>query len=136
MEPKRKTRGRDGTRFLLLPHVVLDSPAYLALSFSARALLTDISRQYAGDNNGRLLICDKVLMPRGWKSSTTIHKAKQELLDAGLLQETRKGQKPNKASWFAVTWQTLDWVPEMDLTRAGFNRGAYLKTISDPQKME
>ena len=37
MAKSRKT-SRDGTRFLLLPHVVIDSPAYLALSFSARVL--------------------------------------------------------------------------------------------------
>lgn len=135
MAKSRKT-SRDGTRFLLLPHVVIDSPAYLALSFSARALLVDVGRQFSGENNGQLLICDKVLKPRGWKSSATIHKAKQELLDAGFMQETRKGQKPNKASWFAVTWQALDWLPEMDIGRAGFIRGAYLKTDSDPQKMK
>lgn len=59
MKPK-KNRNRDGSRFMALPHVVLDSPAYLALSFSARALLVDIGRQYSGGNNGRLLICDRV----------------------------------------------------------------------------
>lgn len=135
MSKSRKT-GRDGSRFVALPHVVLDCPAYLILSFSARSLLVDVGRQYSGENNGRLLICDKVLKPRGWNSPATIHKAKQELLDAGFLVETRKGHRPNKASWFAVTWQTLDWIQDMDISRAGFVRGAYLKTISDPQKMK
>ncbi|WP_374515581.1 hypothetical protein [Niveibacterium sp.] len=134
-KPKGSTR--DGTRFVALPHQLLDSPAWLALSFSARALLIDVARQFSGSNNGRLTLCDKALRPRGWTSSATIHKAKRELLAAGFLCETRKGHKPNKASWFALTWQTLDWSPDMDIQRAGFTRSAYLaKTVSDPQKMK
>ena len=126
---KRRGHSRDGTRFVALPYTVLDSPAFLGLSFSARALLLDVARQFSGGNNGRLVLCDKALAPRGWASSTTVHKAKRELLDAGFLFETRKGQKPNKASWFAITWQSLDWTPEMDISRASFSRGSYLKKI-------
>ena len=99
-------------------------------------MLVDMAFQYSGSNNGKLVVCDKAMKPRGWSSGTTIHKAKRELLEAGFLCETRKGHKPNKASWFALTWQTLDWLPEMDIQRAGFTRSAYLKTNSDPQKME
>lgn len=133
---KGKGNSRDGQRFVALPNVLLASPAYLSLSFSARALLVDMAFQYSGSNNGKLVVCDKAMKPRGWSSGTTIHKAKRELLEAGFLCETRKGHKPNKASWFALTWQTLDWLPEMDIQRAGFTRSAYLKTNSDPQKME
>lgn len=133
---KHKRADRDGVRFLALPHTVLDSPAFLGLSFSGRALLIDVARQYSGSNNGQLVLCDKAMAPRGWASSATIHKAKRELLETGLLCETRKGCKPNKASWFAITWQSLDWLPEMDIARTGFTRGAYLKTNSDPQKMK
>ena len=133
--PKRKGSSRDGSRFVALPCLLLESPAYIGLSFSARALLVDMAYQYSGSNNGRLVICDKATRPRGWVSNATVYKAKQELLDAGFLCETRKGQKPNKASWFALTWHTLDWLPEMDIQRAGFTRSAYLKTESDPQKM-
>lgn len=131
-----KGTSRDGGRFVALPNILLDSPAYLSMSFSARALLIDLARQYTGSNNGKLVVCDKALRPRGWTSKTTIHKAKAELLATGFLCETRKGQKPNKASWFALTWQTLDWSPEMDIQRTGFTRSAYLKTNSDPQKMD
>lgn len=133
---RTKRTGRDGTRFVALPYTVLDSPAFLGLSYSARALLLDIARQFSGSNNGKLVVCDKAMAPRGWTSSTTIHKAKRELLEAGFLCETRKGQKPNKASWFAITWQSLDWTSDMDISRAGFTRGAYLKIKQDPQKME
>lgn len=136
MEPKRKSKARDGSRFLALPYTVLDSPSYLALGFSARALLLDIARQFNGSNNGKLVICDKALKPRGWNSKDTIYRARAELLNAGLLMETRKGQKPNKASWYALTWHPLDWMPDMDIGRSGFVRGAYLKTKSDVQKSD
>ena len=126
--PKHKGNGRDGSRFVALPCVLLASPAYIGLSFSARALLVDMAFQYSGSNNGKIVICEKATRPRGWASSATIHKAKRELLEAGFLCETRKGHKPNKASWFALTWQTLDWSPEMDSQRAGCTRSAYLKT--------
>ena len=122
MGPKRKSNHRDGSRFVALPYLLLDSPAFLGLSFSARGLLVDVARQYSGSNNGRLVVCDKALKPRGWTSPATIHKAKRELLETGFLCETRKGQKPNKASWFALTWQTLDWSSEMDIKREGFTR--------------
>jgi hypothetical protein len=129
---KKLNSGRDGSRFVAFPFVLLDSPAYMALSFSAKALLIDIARQYSGANNGRLTICEKVLAPRGWNSNATIHKAKKELLHSGLLCETRKGAKPNKASWFALTWQRLDWDVQMDIARTGFSQGSYLKNNFRP----
>ena len=133
---KIKGSSRDGRRFVALPNVLLESQAYLAISYTSRALLLELALQYSGSNNGKLTICDKALKPRGWNSPATIHKAKRELLEYGFLCETRKGHKPNKASWFALTWQTLDWIPEMDIQRSGFTRSAYMKTESDPQKMK
>lgn len=129
---KRSSSGRDGSQFALLPHVVLDSPAYLSLTYPARSLLLELIRQYRGSNNGRLVLCDKYLEPRGWNSRDVITRAKRQLLDAGLIQETRKGQRPNKAAWFALTWLSLDWSQEMDIARNGFARGAYLKNEKRP----
>lgn len=129
---KHKSKNHDGSRFVLLPHVVMDSPAYLNLSFSAIAILLDIARQYSGSNNGKLVLCDKALKRRGWNSHATITKAKRELIEAGLLFLTRQGYRPNKASWYALTWLTLDWVPEMEISRAAFPRGAYLENKSRP----
>ncbi|MDR3411290.1 MAG: hypothetical protein P4L87_10160 [Formivibrio sp.] len=129
---KRKSTGRDGQQFVALPFVVLDSPAYLGLPYPSCALLLELARQYTGSNNGKLVLCDKFLAPRNWKSADVINRAKAHLLESGLIQETRKGQRPNKASWYALTWQTLDWSPEMDIQRNGFERGAYLKNKKRP----
>ncbi len=131
---KRKNANRDGTQFVALPHIVLDSASYQSLSYSARSLLVDLARQISGSNNGRLVLCDKALKPRGWNSSATIHKAKRELLESCLICQTRQGHKPNRASWFAVTWMSLDWVPEMDIGRNAFPRGAYVNGKFRPPK--
>jgi hypothetical protein len=103
-----KSSGRDGGGFAALPWSVLDCNAYRGLSHPARSLLMEFARQYVRDNNGRLLASTKFLKARGWNSADVIHRAKLELIKAGLIYETVKGHRPNKASWYAITWQNLD----------------------------
>ncbi|NEX61728.1 hypothetical protein [Noviherbaspirillum galbum] len=116
---------RDGGGFIAVPLSVLDCPAYLALSPGAVKLLWDIASQLRGDNNGRLYCAWVVMSARGWHSQTTLMKAKSELLESGLLFETRKGARPNKAAWYAVTWLALDEIDGMDVKPTAFPRGAY-----------
>ena len=55
-----------------------------------------------------------------------ITRAKRELLSAGFIHETVKGHRPNRASWYAVTWMALDKLPGYDPGAAEtFKRGAY-----------
>lgn len=111
---------------MALPWSVLDCASYALLSHPARALLLEIARQFVRDNNGRLLASASYLSKRGWKSSDVITRAKRELLAAGFIHETVKGHRPNKASWYAVTWQALDRLPGYDHGAAEtFERGAY-----------
>ena len=118
--------GRDAGGFVALPWSVLDSPAYARLSHPARALLLELARQFVRDNNGKLLLSAAYLAKRGWKSADVITRAKRELLAAGFIFETVKGQRPNRASWYAVTWRTLDKLPGYDIGAAQcFERGAY-----------
>jgi hypothetical protein len=111
---KHKRTGRDGVRFLALPHTVMDSPAFLGLSAPAVRLLLDIARQFDGRNNGRLVACMSALKARGWTSNDTLTRARKELETSGLLYQTRIGMRPNRAAWFALTWLALDWTPEME----------------------
>lgn len=121
--------GRESGGFVALPWSVLDCPAYAKLSHPARALLMEFARQFVRDNNGRLLASRAYLAARGWKSVDVIQRAKAELLAAGLIFETVKGQRPNKASWYAVTWRILNPHPGYDHGTAGaFERGAYRRT--------
>lgn len=111
---KSKNGGRDGGGFIALPYSVVDSVAYMTLSHVSRTLLIEIARQYVRDNNGRLLASKNYLMKRGWKSSDVIQRAKKELIEKGFIYETVKGHRPNKASWYALTWHDLDRHPGYD----------------------
>lgn len=117
--------GRDPGGFVALPWSVLDSAAYQGLSHPAKALLMEIARQYVRDNNGQLLCSLSYMSKRGWKSRDVLTRAKRELLAAGLIFETCKGARPNKASWYAITWQTLDKHPGYDPEAVNFRRSAY-----------
>lgn len=122
---------RDGGAFALVPKSVLDGKAYLSVSAHARMLLWDLFSQFNGGNNGDLCAAFSVLKSRGWKSQNTLHAAKQELLDAGLIAETRKGGFPNRCSLYGVTWHALDDCgSKLDIKPCAFPRGAY--RLKDP----
>jgi hypothetical protein len=124
----KKDTGRDSGGFVALPWSVLDCPAYASLSGSARSLLLEFARQFVRDNNGRLLATRAHLSKRGWTSSDVVHRAKNELITAGFIFETVKGHRPNKASWYALTWRTLDRLPGYDFgATESFERSAYSK---------
>ncbi|RZL45918.1 MAG: hypothetical protein EOP74_00175 [Variovorax sp.] len=114
---KRGDPGRAAGGFIALPWSVVDCPAYAALSHPARSLLLELARQFVRDNNGRLLASAAYLAKRGWTSSDVITRAKRDLVEAGFIHETVKGARPNKASWYAVTWRTLD-------RHSGYDEGA------------
>lgn len=125
---RRGDAGRDSGGFVALPWSVLDSPSYASLSMHARALLLEVARQFVRDNNGRLLLSRAYLAPRGWKSVDMLTKAKRELLEGGFIFQTVMGHRPNKASWYAVTWRALDKLPGYDAgAEKCFERGAYQK---------
>lgn len=123
---RKGDKARVSGGFVALPWAVLDCAAYADLSHPAKALLVDIARQYVRDNNGRLLASAAHLAKRGWRSVDVITRAKRELIDAGFVHETVKGHRPNKASWYAVTWYLLDPHPGYDPGAAvTFERGSY-----------
>ncbi|MFM0566943.1 hypothetical protein PQQ88_01165 [Paraburkholderia caledonica] len=105
---KDRKQKKSSERFIRIPFWVMNMPAWMELSFSSRALIQDLLMQYNGKNNGKLVLCEKALKPRGWTSTTTVTKCKKELIEHGFMVETRKGAKPNKASWYALTWLGLD----------------------------
>lgn len=118
--------GRIQEAFVAMPWSVLDSMAYASLSLAAKALLMELARQYVRDNNGRLLLSFAYLSKRGWNSKDVITRAKRELLTAGFIHETVVGHRPNKASWYAVTWWTLDKIKGYDFgVEATFRRSAF-----------
>ncbi|QKL94318.1 hypothetical protein HI802_19475 (plasmid) [Ralstonia solanacearum] len=132
---KGRSSYRDPGGFAAIPWTVLDSRAYQGLSLAAKALLIEIARQYHRNDNGRMIVTLAYLRTRGWTSNDTINRAKQELLDAGLIYETVKGCRPNKASWYAATWWALDKLDGYDQgAEAGFIRSAYMDGKSEKSK--
>lgn len=122
---------RDGGAFVAIPLSVLNSQAYIDANPYARTLLFDLITQYRGNNNGDLCAAWRLMRPRGWRSPVTLNKAKQVLLELGLIVETRKGARPNKASLYALTWLALDDCNgKLDITTKAFPRGAYLRRNS------
>lgn len=124
----RIDRNRDAGGFIALPWSVVDSPSYENLSHPARSLLIELARQYVRDNNGQLVASRRFMARRGWRSADTLTRARRELIDAGFIFEMVKGRRPNRATWFALSWFTLDSHRDYDEGAAAlFERGAYRK---------
>ena len=136
-EIKHKRDGGGGA-VLIVPHVVLNSLAYLTLSGRAIKLLYDIAMQYNTYNNGALLASWRFMSEkRGWTSSDSLAKAKMELLERELIVQTVQGQLPNKASWYGITWLALDKIQGLEISAAHWPRGIYARwqpTISKPKR--
>ena len=117
---------RDSGAFITFPLSVLGSRAYIEAGPHARMLLVDLAFQYRGDNNGDLCAAWKIMKLRGWRSEDTLAKAKRDLLNLGLIVETRKGARPNKCSLYALTSCALDLCGgKLDILPQSFARGAY-----------
>lgn len=112
-------------RYSPIPHAVLDSVAFQEASYPARALLFDLIRQHSGSNNGHLHLSMGWLGKRGWKSCDVVQRAKVELVDCGLIVETRKGGLSIGPSLFAVTWLNLTNYVGLDIRDGEFRRGGY-----------
>jgi hypothetical protein len=105
---RQKERGRkDEGSYFGLPHAVMESPNYRALSAHAVKLLIDIGGQYRGTNNGDLSATWRIMHPLGWRSRDTLTRALAELQHFGLIEMTRQGGL-NHCNLFAITWRSID----------------------------
>lgn len=124
---KAEKEDRDGAFHLALPFDVIRSAGYRQASHTARSLLIDVCDQDPRFRNGRLVITPKALRPLGWLSEGVMRRALAELIDCGLLVQTRIGSM-NSAAWFAVTWRGLDQTEGLDINPAvwsAVHRGNY-----------
>ncbi|WP_299791627.1 hypothetical protein [uncultured Shewanella sp.] len=97
----------------VIPRVVLTSPRYYRLNYSAHSLLNYIAAQYNGHNNGDLSACLTQLRHYGFKSQDTLSRAIKALLANELIVRTRIGGKnfetgANMPSLYALTWQPIN----------------------------
>ena len=112
--------------FVGIVRSVFESPAFTALSAHACKLMLELEGQYRGDNNGDLTVAWSVVSKRGWRSRTTLWRAKSELIEAGFVYVTRKGRMPSTCELLALTWFPLDVSKKFDYEAlAGFKTKAY-----------
>lgn len=104
---KKLTGRKEEGGWFALPHAVLDSPNYRALSAHAVKLLNDLGSQLRGHNNGDLCATWNILKLRGWRSRDTLTRALAELQHYGLIEKTRQGGK-NFCCLYAFTWRPID----------------------------
>lgn len=109
---RAKVKGRNETgRYISIPHNVLEHPDYQKLTGAAVKILIAMLIQYNGHNNGDLTLALSVMKNFGFKSSDTINSAKKQLLESGLIIETRAGQFTNPGgicALYAVTWRAIN----------------------------
>ena len=108
-----------------VPHSVLDSAAFNGASYPAKALLFDLIRQHSGNNNGHLHLSFSWLASRGWKSRDVIQRARGELMQRGLLIQTRQGGLNIGASRYALTWLHISNYVGLDVERKDYHPGAW-----------
>ncbi|MFV1873967.1 MAG: hypothetical protein ACMZ64_11660 [Oleiphilus sp.] len=105
---RRKVKGRaEKGRFLAIPYNVWLHHDFVSSSPKATKLLIDLYGQYNGSNNGDLILTKDFLKTRGWNSVSQIYKARDELLERGLIVVARQGGR-NRCSLYAVTWKNID----------------------------
>ncbi|MEH6552429.1 MAG: hypothetical protein V7744_20835 [Pseudomonadales bacterium] len=102
---KKRTKGR----FIGIPYHVAQSYQFATLSAHANKLLLDLLLQYTGSNNGRLSACWTLMRARQWRSTSTVFKAKKELLEKGFIVVTKSGKKMRgHPTLLAITWNGID----------------------------
>lgn len=111
-----KSKGRTSKKnsYAGIPRLVMESEDYKNLSGSAVKLLNEFCYQFRGGNNGNLTCAFSVLKDRGWKSRATIEKARDELLKANLVVQTREGRFLNPGgvcALYGLTWFAIDPAP-------------------------
>lgn len=113
MSRDTKRRARQAGRssevggFAGVPRSVMDTRKYRALSAPAKVLLFELCRQFRGFNNGDLCTAWGVVKDRGCGAHTTVQKATNELLRAGMIEKTEQGGR-HRPSLYALTWRAVD----------------------------
>ncbi|HZQ71698.1 MAG TPA: hypothetical protein VFB08_02180 [Burkholderiales bacterium] len=111
---KDHAKKREIGGFVALPHAVLRSAEFAALSPFAVKALMDLLAQYRGDNNGDLSAAWSAMAQRGWRSRDSLGKGIAELRDASFIVVTRQGAaggigKKRVPTLYGVTCYEVDW---------------------------
>lgn len=117
-----------------IPWMVLDSQSFIGATDKAKALLLALIRQHNGQNNGHLHLAKKWLYEKGWKCHENNSKARDELLERGLIQQTKWGGLNAGPDFFALTWLDITNYIPLDIGPHAYIRGAYSLCNLPPTK--
>jgi len=112
--------------YAAIPWTVLDSVSFKGASDKAKALLFALMRQHNGNNNGHLHLAKQWLYKQGWTCHENNSKARKELIERGLIEQTKRGGLNIGADLFALTWYDITNYVGLDITAKGYSRGKYL----------
>jgi len=112
--------------YAAIPWAVIDSNSFMGASDKAKALLFALMRQHNGSNNGHLHLTKQWLYNHGWTCHENNSKSRKELIDRGLIVQTKWGGLNMGADLFALTWYDITNYLGLDITAKGYSRGAYL----------
>lgn len=108
-----------------VPWKLLDSQAFMGATDRAKSLLYALMRQHNGSNNGRFQLTDKWLAIHGWPSKELNAKARAELIERGLIVQTRWGGLNSGCNLYALTWLPISNFTGLDISAASFHQGAW-----------
>ena len=110
--PERKRAKQTGKgaihSFVAIPHYMLESDQWGALSGHAVKLLMEFARQFRGSNNGDLSAPYSRMKRRGWRSKATLSAAIAELIEAAFVVRTRTPYRNHVCALYAITWKPID----------------------------
>ena len=99
-----RTRG-SASRFVMLEHYLLNSPAWRSLSLSARCAFIEICRLYSPGNNGRLAVSGRMLADALSVSRQTATRTLDDLVSHGFIE----GVKPGGFNMKAGVGRASEW---------------------------
>lgn len=111
--------------YATIPWAVIDSASFKGASDKAKALLFALMRQHNGSNNGHLHLAKQWLYNQGWTCHENNSKARKELIERGLVIQTKWGGLNMGPDLFALTWHDISNYVGLDITAKGYARGVY-----------
>jgi hypothetical protein len=118
--PEHITGGYSG-----IPWVVMDSLSFKGATDKAKSLLLALMRQHNGFNNGQLHLTKKWLNNQGWTCDESNRKATKELIERGLVIQTKWGGLNAGTNKYALTWYDITNYVGLDITKAGYRLSAW-----------
>lgn len=93
--------------FSAMPHAVINSAAWDALTGPEMKLLMIFAGKHNGKNNGNISCSWKEMNGRGFVSKDTLARALAGVIAKGFVMKTRQGGR-HSCSLFAITWKGID----------------------------